>query len=186
MGTKRASRITVDLLGHKQAWLDLCKRSGTTPSDAIRSAVGLILAREKRRAMSIALSDFRPVAVGQPEKIMVRKKIGMTRSEANVVEMMASAEGFSSAKWIVALIRARLTDTAQFGQAELEALAESNLRLLSIGRNLNQVARALNTSPEERHVYRVEMIEALRREISEHTRHVSIQMTANIERWRIK
>lgn len=186
MGSKRASRITVDLLGDKQAWLDLCKRSGTTPSDAIRSAVGLILAREARRTSAVTELDFRQIEVSQPEKITVRKKIGLTRSEATYIEQIASAEGFSSAKWIVALIRARLTNTAQVGQSELEALAQSNLRLLAIGRNLNQVARALNTSPEERHVYRIEMIEALRREISEHTRHVSIQMTANIERWKIK
>jgi hypothetical protein len=186
MGTKRASRITVDLLGHKQAWLDLCKRSGTTPSDAIRSAVGLILAREARRHPAGTEAAFRQVEVSQPEKISVRKKIGLTRSEANCIEQIASTEGFSSAKWIVALIRARLTNTAQFGQAELEALAESNLRLLAIGRNLNQVARALNTSIEDRHLYRIEMIEALSHEITKHAQLVSNQMTANVERWRVK
>jgi hypothetical protein len=126
------------------------------------------------------------VEVDQPEKITVRRKIGLTRSEANRLEQIASAEGFSAAKWIVALIRARLTSTAQFGQAELEALAESNLRLLAIGRNLNQVARALNTSVENRRVYRVEMIEALSHEINRHTRLVSNQMAANVERWRIQ
>jgi hypothetical protein len=186
MGTKRASRITVDLLGDKQAWLDLCKRSGMTPSDAIRSAVGLILAREARRHPAVTEPDLRQVEVSQPEKISVRKKIGLTRSEANYIEQIASAEGFSSAKWIVALIRARLTNTAQFGQAELEALAESNLRLLAIGRNLNQVARALNTSIEDRHLYRIEMIEALSHEITKHAQLVSNQMTANVERWRVK
>ncbi|MDE2075441.1 MAG: plasmid mobilization relaxosome protein MobC [Burkholderiales bacterium] len=116
----------------------------------------------------------------------MRKKVGLTRSEADRIEEIAAAEGFSSAKWIVALIRARLTKTAQFGQSELEALTESNLRLHRIGRNLNQIARALNTSLDERHLYRVEMIEALSRVISEHTKHVSHQITANIARWRIK
>lgn len=186
METKRVSRITVDLLSDKQAWLDLCSRSGTTPSDGIRSAVRLILAREAQRSASVTKPDFRPVAVEQPEKISVRKKVGLTRSEADRIEEIAASEGFSSAKWIVALIRARLTKTAQFGQSELEALAESNLRLLSIGRNLNQLARALNTSPDERHLYRVEMIEALSRVISEHTKHVSHQIAESIERWRIK
>ncbi len=186
MGTKRASRITVDLLGDKQAWLDLCSRSGTTPSDGIRSAVRLILAREAQRAASVTEPDFRPIAAEQPEKISVRKKVGLTRSEADRIEEIAAAEGFSSAKWIVALIRAQLTKTAQFGQSELEALTESSLRLVQIGRNLNQIARALNMFPDERHLYRVEMIEALSRVISEHTKHVSHQITANIARWRIK
>ena len=126
MGTKRASRITVDLLGHKQAWLDLCKRSGTTPSDAIRSAVGLILAREARRPPAVTAPDLRQVEVSQPEKISVRKKIGLTRSEANYIEQIASAEGFSSAKWIVALIRARLTNTAHPDQQLPHPTAESH------------------------------------------------------------
>lgn len=186
MEKKRASRITVDLLGDKQAWLDLCSRSGTTPSDGIRSAVRLILAREAQRAASVTKPDFRQVAVEQSEKISVRKKVGLTRSEADRIEEIAAAEGFSSAKWIVALIRARLTNMAQFGQSELEALTESSLRLHRIGRNLNQIARALNRSPDERHLYRVEMIEALSRVISEHTEYVSHQITANIARWRIK
>jgi len=102
------------------------------------------------------------------------------------VESLAAAEGFLTTKWIVALIRARLTGTGQYGQRGLELLVESNLQLLAIGRNVNQVARALNSTPQDRTVYRIALIDALRAHIKAHTKLVSNAMAANVHRWRIK
>lgn len=180
MEKKRDTRITVDLLEHKQAWLDYCAANGTTPSAAFREIVVRLTANRSDTAAA------RPVAEGEPEKQTVRKKIGLTSSESARIDEIAAAEGFSSTKWIIALIRAKLTGLPQFGQEELVALDQSNLRLLQAGRNLNQLARALNTSPEHRHLFRVELIEKLSAAFKEHAVHVSNLMTANVERWRIK
>lgn len=180
MEKKRDTRITVDLLEHKQAWLDYCAANGTTPSAAFREIVVRLTANRSDTAAA------RPVADHEPEKQAVRKKIGLTSSESARIDEIAAAEGFSATKWIIALIRAKLTRTPQFGQAELEALARSNLHLLRIGRNLNQLAKALNTSPEARRSYRIELIEKLQAAIERHTKSVSNAMTANIDRWRIK
>ena len=179
MDKKRDTRITVDLLEHKQAWLDYCEANGTTSSAAFRQIVQSLLAKQDQaQALTIADND--------PEKATVRKKISLTPSEAERVESVAKVEGFSSTRWIVALIRARLTGTPQLGQQELEALAQSNLQLLKIGRNLNQVARALNTSPEAQRTFRVDGIEKLHGLIERHAKAVSAAMTANTDRWRIK
>lgn len=180
MEKKRDTRITVDLLEYKQAWLDYCAANGTTPSAAFREIVARLTTRQG------ANTGARLLASDKPEKATVRKKIGLTPSEAERIEAIAAEFGFSSTKWIVALIRSKLTGTPQFGQQELELLGRSNLHLLSIGRNLNQLAKALNTSPEERHLYRVELIERLQASIKEHTRKVAAAMLENIERWRIK
>ncbi|MDB0516273.1 MobC family plasmid mobilization relaxosome protein [Ralstonia solanacearum] len=179
MEKKRDTRITVDLLEHKQAWLDYCESHGTTPSAAFRQIVQSLL-RAQPEAPSLTIVDH------EPEKATVRKKISLTPSEVEQIEAVASAEGFSSSRWIVALIRARLTGTPQPGQQELEALARSNWQLLRIGRNLNQIAKALNSSPHDRTVYRIELIEETDALIREHAKVVSDLMTANIARWRIK
>lgn len=184
MEKKRDSRITVDLLEHKQAWLDYCESHGTTPSAAFRQIVQTVLRKQTGQSSTGLLPG--PVAVDEPEKATVRKKIGLTPSEAERVEVAASAEGFSPTRWIVALIRAKLTGKPQFGQQELEALMQSNMRLLQIGRNLNQLAKALNTSPEHEHRVRVEMIERLTSDIKDHAQVVSNEMAANVERWRLK
>lgn len=122
----------------------------------------------------------------EPERPTKRKEIALTASELARVEAIAMAEGFSVSKWLSALVRARLTGSPQFGQQEFEQLDRSNMLLLRIGRNLNQVAKALNTSPHERRVYRVELIEELEAVIEKHTTLVSEAIASNIERWRLK
>jgi len=186
MKKNRTSRITVDLLEHKQAWLDLCEKNGVTPSDAIRSAVAHLIARQ---AQATTDNGSQPVSVGEPEKATVRKKIGLTPSESDHIAEIAAAEGFSVAKWLVALVRNRLTGTPQFGQAELELLARSNLNLLAIGRNLNQLVKVLNSSSRDPSVYRStlsETIKEIESAFKDHTKKVSNVMIANVERWRIK
>lgn len=177
---KRPTQVTMDLQGYKQPWLDWCKAQGLAPSDAFRQIVSKLVAR------GAASSPTAEVVPSEPERPTRRKEIALTPSELARVEEIAQAEGFSATKWLAGLVRARLTATPQFGQRELELLAGSNLQLLKIGRNLNQVAKALNTSPHERRVYRVELIEELESLIREHTKTVSDVMTANVERWRIK
>lgn len=183
MEKKRDSRLTVDLLAYKQPWLDWCQAQNLSPSDAFRKVVARLVSS---KAHPIEQLDTRQIEKGLPEKPSHRKEISLTESELKLVEALAAKEGFSVSKWIVALVRARLTGTPQFGQTELELLARSNLQLLAIGRNLNQVAKALNTSPHDHSVYRIEMIEVLAADIKAHTKVVSDAMSANLERWRIK
>ena len=179
MDKKRTNSVTVDLLTYKEPWLAWCKSQNTTPSAALRQIVA--------RLTAATPADQAPPnpAPGQPEKPTARKEIALTPSELARVEAIAEREGFSVTKWIVALIRARLSNTPQFGRDELELLGESNLRLLAIGRNLNQIARALNTNPHDRSVYRVEMVEELSAAIKAHVQIASGAIAANTQRWAI-
>jgi hypothetical protein len=71
----------------------------------------------------------------------------LSESERFAISERAKIDGFEhSQQWIIALVRARLTDKPQFGTREIETLGESNRQLLAIGRNLNQIAHALNVS----------------------------------------
>lgn len=178
MEKKRDTRVTVDLLAYKQPWLDWCEAQGLRPADAFRKIVARLVSRSTAAPGTI-VSDA-------PEKPTARREVKLTPSEDKVLESLAAAEGFSPTKWIVSLIRARLTGTAQYGQRELELLDRSNMRLLAIGRNLNQVAKALNASPADYSLYRVELIEDLQKTIKEHTRTVSDAIAANVSRWRIE
>ena len=180
MEKKRDTRITVDLLGFKKPWLDWCKAQGHEPAHAFRQIVARLTGTASARAST-------PVEVEphQPERPTRRKVVMLTPSESQLVEALALAEGFSVTRWLSALVRARLTGTGQYGQHELEVLATSNMQLLKIGRNLNQIAKALNTAPHERRVYRIDLIEELDTQIKEQTRLVSDAMTANVERWRL-
>ncbi len=177
--SKRDTRVTIDLLGYKQPWLDWCRARSTTPSDAFRQIVAKLTGQGETPTPH-------SVVVDEPEKPTVKKKVSLTPSEWEAIEKQAPADGFSPARWIVATIRARLTTTPQLGQTDIEALTQSNLLLLAMGRNLNQIAKALNAAPETRAAYKVHVIEEARALIAEHTTQVSKAMAANSKRWRIE
>ena len=102
------------------------------------------------------------------------------------IKRRAAGEHMKPARWLVGLIRAHLTRAPQFGDAELSALSQSNAALRALGRNLNQVAKALNTSPHERSLYKVGLIEELDRAVKSHAETVSKLLAANIERWGVR
>jgi hypothetical protein len=174
---QRPSRMTIDLQDYKKPWIQWCKARNTTPSEAFRQVAAKLMRDE---------ATFQAPDGGresQPDG-KIRKEIRLTTSEVAEAEAAALRDGFSLPRWIVALIRARLGKGAQLGQSELEALAASNLRLLAIGRNLNQIAKALNASGADRGLYRIDVIESVEAEVRSHAKAVAAVMSANIERWK--
>lgn len=171
--TLRPNRINIDLGAYKQPWLAYCEAHGVTPSEAFRQIVAKLTAGREEAA---APSEETPT-----EK--VRREIRLTKSELVRAEAIAAHEGFSLSRWIVALVKARLDKTPQLGQRELEVLARSNLQMLAIGRNLNQLARAANSGIHIGTSGR-DVIEALRAAVMRHACDVAGVMTANTSRWR--
>jgi hypothetical protein len=112
----------------------------------------------------------------------------LSESERFAISERAKADGFKhSQQWIIALRRARLTDEPQFGAKEVEALGESNRQLLAIGRNLNQIAHALNASRGNSTVqYDAELVDALATAVKLHVKKVGDALRASIYRWTLE
>ena len=176
---ERRSPISVDLMSYKAPWLAWCRRQGTTPSQAFREVARRLTAAEPSESPKLRVT-------GPAEPSAKRLSARLTASELAAVERLAAAESMKPARWLVALVRSYLTREPQLGQAELAALSQSNAALRALGRNLNQVARALNTSPQVRVLFRVELIDELDRTVKAHAETVSKLLAANIERWRIQ
>lgn len=174
---RKTSLLSVHLGPLKQDWVDYCRARGVSPSDATRQVIRKLVGREAQSATVQNVDTLDPLE----EK--VRVEIRITATERRAVLAIAEAAGFSVNLWIVALIRARLTGSPQFGQGELEQLASSNSRLLAIGRNLNQIARVLNAAPTEVARVPFEAVEALSREIKSHTVAVGALIQSNVQRW---
>lgn len=172
----------------KSRWVSYCASLGKTPGAAIKEAIEQQL-QKIDMSPSANTQQLKEAETDKPEKPTKRKWVFLTPSELQCVEMLAATEGFSVAKWLVALIRNRITGTPQFGQTELELLARSNLQLLAIGRNLNQLVKVLNTTSRDPSVYRSTLsasIKEIKSTFKAHTKTISDAMIANIERWRIK
>lgn len=172
----RPNRINIDLQGYKQQWLDYCKAQNVTPSEAFRQIVA------KLTAKSTPLKAADQGDEADPGK--VRREIRLTTYELARAEAMAQREGFSLTRWIVALINARLHGTPQLGQQELQVLAQSNLQLLAIGRNLNQLARIANSRTLSAGPVGKGEFERLSKSVAQHTKQVAAVLSANVRRWR--
>lgn len=173
--TSRPGRINIDLGPYKQAWMEYCARHRVKPNDAFRRIVAKLIS-EGPDAVGDAVEDA--------EGTKVRKEIRLTRKEVALAATIAAREGYSLSRWLTAVILVRLGAGYQLGQHELEALGRSNLLLLAIGRNLNQVARALHVSGVTPQRLPEAKIVELHEQIVQHTATVAAVLSRNIERWR--
>jgi len=145
----------------KQRWIGYCAQHGTTASAAVRATIQKLLTHAERN-QSVA-----DVAYEQPDTTRHRVEVRLTGSELAKIREHAEVLGTSPNQWIVNLIRANLSRQAQFGMVELRALGESNSQLAAIGRNMNQIARKLNTGASGGHI-KAERIAALSSQIKTH------------------
>lgn len=74
-------------------------------------------------------------------------KLLLTQDEYAALSAIADDRECSVQFWVVSLVRAALTRGVTVGGKELQAIGESNYQLMSIGRNLNQIARQINADP---------------------------------------
>ena len=170
--TPRQNRITVDLQEYKEPWLQYCKANETTPSEALRQ----VAAKLTKSMPPTPKEELAPLG-------KIRKAIKFTQEEIFGIEAAAQADGFVFNRWIIALVRARLGKGAQLGQPELEALARSNMQVMAVGRNINQIVRELRSNPSLVNDAWLTEVAGVKRLIDEHATTVAKVLEANVRRW---
>ena len=180
----------------KQPWEEYCRENGVSSGEALcRVIQKLTKADNLRLPESSTRSEAKvtkPTNVFLTHEGIEKKRhriyLSLTASEHRAVETRARADGFNkSTAWVVALIRANLTGQSQFGTQEIDILEESNRQLLLIGRNLNQVAHALNsTRGKSVDRYDAEFVEAIARDVKKHVKKVGNALRAAVYRWTLE
>ena len=160
----------------KSEFTQLCRSNGQSPSAVLRAA-----ARQLTRQPGAA--SVIDVVREQPDPSRARIEIRLTGSERQAIDRISSEAGVSPNKWICDLVRAYITCDPQFGMHELQVVGESNAQLKAIGRNLNQIALALNRGNESDGM--VDVIFKLTGQINEHTEKVQVVIRSNLDRWRV-
>jgi len=169
--------VLCDLGEMKPAWLDWCKQHGLTSSQAFRQ-IALRMMERNKPAQHVP----KPPVQKQPA-IKRRVYVSLTLDEIEALTERARTQGFSLPAWIVNLVRSDLELPVYVGQHEQELLAESNMRILAIGRNLNQIARKLNTHPDEVDAYDAELVQELSVIVKGHGKKVAKVLQANVDRF---
>lgn len=180
-GRRRRARVSIDLGTLKPRWDAYCRSTGVAPAECLWQ---LVVDTLGQLAVSESADLSAPVALSVVDSgPRVRIEIRLTAPEFEAVEKLSERAGMSANRWIVAAIRAHITAEPQLGDRELTVLAESNQQLAALGRNLNQIARALNLAPDGPARRRLEELDGLRALVGRHLDRVGGLIRANLSRW---
>ncbi|MBK1976276.1 plasmid mobilization relaxosome protein MobC [Brevundimonas diminuta] len=117
-------------------------------------------------------------------RLMVR----LTAPDAAGVDAEAAAMGLRRAAWVAALVRRRVRGRPTFSRSDELMLIAIQTELRRIGVNINQIARALNTSVTEGKVLDLELayLDDLRAEIRGHLSALHEAFEGNLAYWEIE
>jgi predicted DNA binding CopG/RHH family protein len=140
-----------------------------------------------KRMVDLMLESSAPQAtVHSPDRSMrdARVTVRLRPDDQQLLRERAAARGMPAATYVSALVRAHLRCLAPLPKEELLALRRAVSELSSIGRNLNQIARASNqlnrsAGPEQ------EDLRAILRLCGGLRDHVKSLLKANLRSWEI-
>lgn len=162
----------------KSAFNAVVRAHGTTESRLLGSLVDFFLKRNPLPAPAVATPAS--AAAIKSERVTLR----LTPAEYADLAARAHAQGMSKGAYLAALFKAQARSQPQWTGEELQALREATRELTAIGRNLNQIARALNTSLEHADRARAMELEALHAQVERERQAVKALIKANLKAWR--
>lgn len=180
--TRAAGLVTVQLGADlKREWVQWCSDRSLVPGKALRSLVERALADGLELSAGRSGEGVRVVVAKQPDHgPKVERKVQLTPSENAAVEAVAKAQGFAFQEWVVAAVRAALAKAPSYGQAELEALTQSNAHMAQVAVDLAALRR------QEAAGEIAEALGQLEGEIRQHVETVSAAMAQGARRWQLK
>ena len=115
----------------------LAEREGINESTLVKQLLEVVV-------RTSALTD--PPAPMAPDKVNrgARLYVRLAAEDWRLLKERSSARDMPSATYVALLVRSHLRGAAPLPKAEYLALRQSVLELTAMGRNLNQIARAMN------------------------------------------
>ncbi|MGO1845616.1 MAG: plasmid mobilization relaxosome protein MobC [Halomonas sp.] len=160
-------------MDEKIAWTAFCKSHEVSEATMLRD----MIARITGEKIPSSKPDYQ---TGRSNQVNIR----LNDDGLAVLDVKAQSEGYRTrVGWTTAVVLAALHREPVLTDAEVSALRESNRELAAIGRNLNQVARALNIEFRESDRIKQESIEQLAERIEQHKDQVASLLSRNMNRW---
>jgi hypothetical protein len=112
----------------------------------------------------------------------IRKELRIKPSLKQKIDYRADLVGMKPNQYIISVLTANVAKDDQFfGHDQENKLGESNNRLLAIGRNLNQITKAMNQGHFE--AYDRDFVERVYQYLRAHVHHVFLLLEQNKKRW---
>ncbi len=127
--------------------------------------------------------ENKPAEILAPVSANERLSVRLQVEDVLLLRERARARGLPSSRYVTLLVRSHLRHVAPLPTAELEALRRSIAEVGAIGRNLNQIARALNQGQIPNGPTRAD-IQTLIRGLTNLKDQIKAVLAANLNSWR--
>lgn len=165
------TRLTAD---EKQAWQKFCQDNNLSEADMLRRMIQQVSGGQ-------VPIEFPSLKESKSGKVTIR----LTEHDHRRLGMKAEKEGFTTrTNWATVVILAALHPEPVLNDAEVFALRESNRELAAIGRNLNQVAHALNIDHSLVEKVNISFMQKLAQQIDQHKTKIYEILDMSRNRWR--
>jgi len=157
----------------KKEWFDFCRSRNT-------KATPMLLMMIKR-----VLGDSSIIQNEEPKTAKkLQINIRLNESYKSLMTERAEAEGFPSRQsWATNVLLSTLKKEPVLTDEEIMELRLSNRQLAAIGRNINQIAKALNMGEEGDQQINKTILERIHSDINEHKKLVSLLIHRSLNRW---
>ncbi|MBL4571560.1 MAG: plasmid mobilization relaxosome protein MobC [Gammaproteobacteria bacterium] len=160
----------------KEDFALLAKREGKTSSAMLRDMVADRVKNFREHPPRRALEQG---VIGPRWKVVNTR---LSSSEWEKAKKHIAAENMSVTGWVLSLIRAAILKKPQLRKDEVRAVLEANYQLRSIGRNLNQMVRAVNDGRAERGEFSEHYAKRLKTHIDAVTLAIGLLVTNSTKR----
>lgn len=110
-------------------------------------------------------------------------RVRLSPFEYQELARLAAIRHWKRGTYLAHLLRVHLTGQPRFSEDEMLVLREATTQLSALGRNVNQIARALNTSLEEAHLALAVSFEEMKALIDQERSSVKDLVRANLKSW---
>jgi predicted DNA binding CopG/RHH family protein len=149
------------------------RASGLTESEVLRQALHRQLGQDE------AEQPAEDTTSGSPTRMTIR----LPHATLQGVKSSAGSAGMAPSRWVASLVQSHVSKTPVLTDAELLTLEAALRELAAIGRNINQIARALNQAHFETERVRLDYLSLLNESITATRDEVRALVRASREAW---
>lgn len=161
--------------GTKVRFRSMAKARGLSESELLRAVILAVTGEDN--------GPDQPIEPDAEKADTSRMTVRMPRFLMEGTKSRAKSKGMAPSRWVTALVQSHLTRQPVMCDDELTGLLASNRELAAIGRNLNQIARALNEAFHETERMKLEKLAELRQVITENRLAVRALVRASQNAW---
>ncbi len=159
----------------KTRFRNLAKTRGLSESELLRSVVLVVTDQD--------VAADQPIKPEAENSELERMTVRLPGFLMEAAKQRGKAKGMAASRWVAALVQANLTGKPVMTDKELAELQASNRELAAIGRNINQIAKALNEAFHETERVRLDTLAVLSQSISENRAAIRSLVRASQQAW---